>query len=87
MGLRARSTTEAELADQLAVALAKLYMDPSPFKRAFARDADAALAAFQADPKAFGALRTYVGPLSIETNRRRVLRVLKRLVRERANCV
>lgn len=69
----------------LLTALDRLYMDARSFKTAFKRDPAATISAFLEEPTRFGALRTYVGPLSIKANIARVRRLLLKIQRKPIN--
>lgn len=71
----------SSLSPDLTRALQRLYMNTRAVSAAIRHDPDVAISRFKTDPTVFGALRTYVGPLSLKANIARVRRLLARLER------
>lgn len=61
-------------------ALNRLYMGAESFSYTFKTDPQAALEAFDKDPAKFGRLRSYVGPISLKTNKLRVRSLARKLM-------
>jgi hypothetical protein len=66
--------------DELAKAIFDLYMGPSTFLQIFRETPLQAIAALESDPKVFGQLRNYVGPISLKANHRKLVRIARKLM-------
>jgi hypothetical protein len=73
-------TFDSDANDELAKAIFDLYMGPSTFLQVFRETPLQAIAALESDPKVFGQLRNYVGPISLKANHRKLVRIARRLV-------
>ena len=78
---RPHGDPETNLRRQIAETLALLYMGPSRFLKVFAETPDQAIVALKSKPESFGRLRTYLGPISVQAAKTRLLRLARKLRR------
>ena len=67
------------MAKQIDETLARPYWGPSSFMGIFRETPDQAITALETKPEVFGRLRTYLGPLSVEAARKKLVRLAQRL--------